>query len=193
MTRLAPATLLPPSLCKKKGFTLVEVMVALSVATMALLALLGTSVLAYKINHKARLRDNARSVLRTFADQFQRISYSREVIVDGVPVNLIRSIFLPTTSPTGLGLRWGQLSDETPTAGQSTVLQVDIGPPGSPQLATVTREVTFVNTANGAVSATRVADAAGFMISATFTVTYTITGTNSRPISQSISTVRLID
>lgn len=178
------------------AFTLIEVMVALSVATIALMALLATSFMAYKLNHKARLRDNARAVLRTFVDQFQRLSYSDDSVDadgDGVPDNLIRTIFLPTTSATGLGLRWGSLSDQTPYPGQPTTLEVDIGPPGSPQLASVTREVSFLNTGSGAASTTRVADAAGFMIRATFTVSYTISGTKDRAITQSMSTVRLID
>lgn len=176
---------------RRKGFTLVDVMVAVGIASMSLMALIGTNLLSYKINHKARLRDNARSVLRTYVDQFQRLAYSD----DSSGTNLIRSMFIPTTSgPTGLGLRWGNLSDETPNPDQPSVMEVDIGPPGSSQLARVTREVSYINPTNGEASTTRISDAAGFMIRGTFTITYTITGSrDKRPISQSISALRLID
>jgi hypothetical protein len=171
-------------------------MVAVTLSTITLFALLSTSVITYKINHKARLRDNARSVLRTYVDQFQRLAYSDEI----TGTNLIRTIFLPTVDgsgnpvPTGRGLRWGALSDETPNLYQTDVCEIDIGPPGSPQFARVTRSVMNVTPSTGASSATKVSDAAGFMLRATFTITYTITGSEGgRPISQSISTLRLID
>lgn len=171
-------------------------MVAVTISTITLLALLTTSFETYRINHKARLRDNARSVLRTYVDQFQRLAYSDET----TGTNLIRSMFLPTVDgsgnpvPTGRGLRWGALSDETPNLSQSDVLSIDIGPPGSPQMATVTRTVMNVAPSTGNATTTKVSDAAGFMLRATFTITYTLTGSEGgRPISQSISTLRLID
>jgi type II secretory pathway pseudopilin PulG len=170
---------------KSRGFTLVEVVMAVCVATMALLALLGTSITAYKINNKARLRDNARAVLRSYVDQFQRLAYSNDS-------NVVRMLFTTTSSPTGLGLRWGSLSDEINYAGAPTTLQINIGSAGSPQTATVTRSVTFVNSNTGNTSTSKVMDAAGFMLSATFTITYTPSGSSSS-ITQSMSTLRLID
>lgn len=171
------------------AFTLVDVMVALGIASMALLALLGTSFITFKINHKARLRDNARSVLRTYVDQFQRIGYSDESTGANVP----RRLFETTQSPTGQGLRWGLLSNEVPNGPLSTApLEVEIGSPGAPQRAYVTREVSYVN-ASGNASSTRVDNAAGFMIRAKFTIEYSISGTKGRPITQSVSTLRLID
>jgi type II secretory pathway pseudopilin PulG len=192
----------------RKGFTLVDVMVAVGVSSMALLALLATSVITYKINHKARLRDNTRSVLRSFVDQFQRIGYSD----DSSGTNVPRRIFEPTQSPTGQGLRWGELSNEVPNGPlNNTPLEVDIGSPGSPQLAYVTRMVSFVTREQTAdsppvffgnssltgspptITRDREPFAAGFMIRAEFTVTYTLTGTTGAPITQRASTLRLID
>ncbi len=166
--------------------TLIEVLVAAFVASVALMALLGTAFAAYKINHKARLRDNARAVLRTYVDQFERLAYSDSG-------NIVRMLFTPTSGPTGLGLRWGQLSDQINYEGAPTTLQIDIGTPGSPQTATVTREVSHVSLTSGDASSIRVADAAGFMLRATFTVTYRLGGTGQQTISQSMTSLRLID
>lgn len=171
---------------RRKAFTLVEVMIAVVVSSLALLGLLGTSFATYKINHKARLRDNARAVLRTYVDQFQRLSYSNEDQV-------VRMLFTVTSGPTGLGLRWGNLSDQINYQGAASELQVDIGPPGAPLLATVTREVKYVNLSTGSTSNTRVFDAAGFMLGATFTVSYALSTDPNSIIRQSMSTVRLID
>ncbi len=172
--------------------SLVEVMVATGVASMALLALLGTAFTAYKINQKARLRDNARAVLRTYVDQFQRLAFSSES-------GTIRQLFSETPpgadgqpQPTGKGLVWGGLSDGIPYPDEPTVLEINIGTPGSPQTAIVTREVRFVNMTTGEVAVSRIQDAAGFMMRATFTVTYTVAGTGDSPTSQSMSTLRLI-
>lgn len=166
--------------------TLVEVLVAGFVASIALMSLLATAFSAYKINHKARLRDNARAVLRTYVDQFERLAYSNSD-------NVVRMIFTPTTAPTGLGLRWGQLSDRINYEGAPSTLEIDIGTPGAPQLATVTRMVSHVTLNNGSASTTRVADAAGFMLRATFTITYRLGGSGQQSISQSMTSLRLID
>lgn len=162
-------------------------MIATLVASVALLALLGTAFMTYKINHKARLRDNARAVLRTYVDQFQRLAYANDD-------NVVRMLFNPANgNNTGLGLRWGALSDEIEYAGAPTSLTIDIGPPGSPQPATVTRNISYVNSATGASASAPVKDAAGFMLKATFTVSYKIEGTNDQAITQTMSTLRLID
>lgn len=172
---------------RREGFTLVEVMVAAAVATIALLALLGTAFISYKINHKARLRDNARAVLRTYVDQFQRLAYSTD---EGV----IRVLFSPTTGETGRGMRWGELSDEPndPTFTDDPA-KIDIGPPGSEQWAYVTREVSYVSLTDGQPITERKNDAAGFMLKATFTITYTLAGSKDQAITQNMSTLRLID
>lgn len=170
----------------RSGFTLVEVIMAVAVAAVALLALLGTAFMAYKINHKARLRDNARAVLRTYVDQFQRLAYADED-------NVVRMLFTPTSGDTGLGLRWGALSDQINYPGAPSEITVDIGPPESPQLATVVRNVSYVNPATGAPSTTPVSDAAGIMLRATFTVSYTLAGANENTITHTMSTLRLID
>jgi prepilin-type N-terminal cleavage/methylation domain-containing protein len=166
---------------RRGGFSIPEVMIAMAVATIGLFALLNTSIYAYKINHKARLRDNARTALRSFADQFQRLSYSTE---DGI----IRAMFTPTTEPTGLGLRWGKLCNEINWEGAPTVCTVDIGPPGIPVVATVTRDVTNVRAADGDTATARDADAAGFMLKATFTIRYPV---GRETVVQSLSTLKL--
>jgi prepilin-type N-terminal cleavage/methylation domain-containing protein len=173
-----------------RAFTLVEVMIATLVASVALLAVLGTAFMTYKINHKARLRDNARAVLRTYIDQFQRLAYANDAKV-------VRMLFNPAEgNDTGLGLRWGKLSDETARQiedPEPTERKIDIGPPGSPQYAFVTRNIAYVNTSTGEVSSTITKDAAGIMMRATFTITYTIAGITENRVTQSMSSARLID
>lgn len=166
---------------RRGGFSIPEVMIAMTVATIGLFALLNTSIYAYQINQKARLRDNARTVLRNFADQFQRLSYSTK---DGI----IRSMFTPTTAPTGLGLRWGKLCNEINWEGAPIACNVDIGPPGTPVMATVTREVTNVRVTDGGASVARDADAAGFMLKATFKISYPV---GRETVVQSLSTLKL--
>jgi prepilin-type N-terminal cleavage/methylation domain-containing protein len=171
----------------KRGFTLVEVMIAALVAAVALLALLGTAFMAYKINQKARLRDNARSVLRTYVDQFQRLGYATDSSVT-------RMLFTPTgsTEYTGLGLRWGQLSDEANYVGAPTTLNVDIGSPGSPVIATVTRNVSFVTSSTGNGGSSPSNDGIGILLRADFRITYSLAGANQNSITQSISTLRFV-
>jgi prepilin-type N-terminal cleavage/methylation domain-containing protein len=55
---------------RKNGFTLVEVMVATTLLTMVGLGILSVLVGAYRVAAKARYRDQARYVIKSFADQF---------------------------------------------------------------------------------------------------------------------------
>ncbi len=180
---------------RRKGFTLVDVMIAVGVASIMLLALFGTSFLTYKINHKARLRDNARAVLRTFVDQFQRLSYSDEETGSNQP----REIFITTTgsnstvsAPTSSGLEWGKLNTFKPDGTVKPPCIVNIGTPDAPQLATVTRDVWWIEPSTGNATASKSVEAAGFMLKGRFTITYTLTGTTGRSISQSMTTLRLV-
>lgn len=179
----------------RNGFTLVDVMVAVAISTVVLLALLATTFTTYKINHKARLRDNARSVLRTYIDQFQRLSYSD----DTSGINQVREIFIPTTTsngtisvPTGSGLKWGALCTDLPDPDLPTVCAVPIGPPESPVTGYVTRDVRWINPSTGNTTASKISDAAGFMLRGTFTITYSLPGTSGAPIRQSVTTLRLV-
>lgn len=184
-----------------RGFTLIEVMTGLLVSTMALLALIGTAFIAYEINHKARLRDNARAVLRTFTDQFQRISPSENVDMgDGTFRNTVREFFkiTPAGTQSGSGLVWGSLSTSANTNDEAipddSPLEINIGPPGSVQFAYVTRQIRYVNPATGAESDTVIRGGSGFMLKGTFTITYSLSSSrNKREIKQSMSALRLVD
>jgi type II secretory pathway pseudopilin PulG len=172
---------------RKQGMTLVEVMVTMLVTVSVILALFATILTAYQLNHKARLRDNARAVLRTYVDQFQRLAYSDED-------NVIRMLFQTTTEETGHGLFWGGLSDKIDYVGAPTTLEINIGSPGAEQRATVTRRVSFIDSNTGNPSTARITDAAGFILMAEFKVSYSIGRPGSaNEISQSMSTLRLID
>ena len=170
------------------------------VSAIALLGLIGTALTAYEINHKARLRDNARAVLRTFIDQFQRIDMSSNIeLADGSEQNTIRDFFTitPAGTHTGHGLKWGELSDFANIDDEAVIddspLEINIGPPESVQNAYVTRQVRYVDAATGNESETQIRGGSGFMLKATFTVTYVPSSRSKREIKQSMSTLRLID
>lgn len=160
-------------------------MITAVVAAMALLGLLGVSFTAYQINHKARLRDNARAVLRSYVDQFQQLSYSTKD-------DITRVLFVPTGSPTGLGLIPTNegFSDLIDDPDLPTNLEVDIGPLGTSVTATVTRDVQYV--AGGSDSVARSANSAGFMLRATFEISYTVPTSPGTPIKHSVTVLRLV-
>lgn len=173
---------------RRGGLTLVEVMVAAAVAAMALVVLIGTLIVAYRVNHSARLRDNARAVLRTYADQFQRLGYAYDHDFNDSTPPVQRVIFTETIAPTGLGLRWGALSDQIYLPGAPETLTVNLGSATSPTMATITRAVSYVNL-GGNSALIKGDDPAGFMLQATFFISYIV---NGRTITGELSILRLI-
>ena len=59
-----------PADAARGGFTLVEVMISTLLLTLIGIALLSVLVGAYQVSAKARYRDRARFVIKSFADQF---------------------------------------------------------------------------------------------------------------------------
>jgi len=70
----------PNALCRgprhARGFTLVEVMMAAIVLSFAAVGIFATLNKAYEFSALSRYRDDARGVLRAYADQFQRMASS---------------------------------------------------------------------------------------------------------------------
>jgi len=185
----------------RRGFTLVEVMVAATIVAAAALGIYAMLIKSYQVMALGRCRDQARAVLRTYADQFLRLQTTKNirpntVPVPGAPGTFVTAgvytlhLFVPTLAPTGQGLVWGRLNDDTtgiPSADVAS-LPITLGPPGSSTPATLTRNVTPLTLA-GEPSLTRVIGAAGYMVTGTFTVTYSLIG---KSYSESITVVRAV-
>ena len=169
----------------RRGFTLVETMVAATIFIMVTLGVYSMLIKSYQLIALTRVRDDARAVLRTFADQFERLSTTEEV--DGVSRQ--RWLFLPSGGPTGRGLVWGALSDENTSVYAEEVpsLPLVLGGESHAVDATLTRDVRYVDASSGADAASREIEAAGYMLSATFTINYTMGG---KDYTQSLTVVR---
>jgi prepilin-type N-terminal cleavage/methylation domain-containing protein len=174
------------------GFTLVEVMMAAVVFVMAAVGLYDILLKAYQVSTLARYRDDARAVLRTYADQFERLGTSDDA------TNYRRELFV-TSAETGRGLRhWdatqstvyglsNEPSNASPFANDAAYLEVTLGGANNPILARVTRGVVAINPGPGTVATSPPtppgsADplgidpnyAAGNLWLGTFTITYTV-------------------
>lgn len=161
-------------------------MVGTTVFVMVSLGVYAMLIKAYQLESLARCRDDARGVLRTYADQFERLQTTKTV--DNVTYN--RWLFNPSNGATGRGLKWGELSDaNTSTAAEEVeYLLVTIGGDNHPTSAKVTRDVRYVNATTGATTTDKSIQAAGFMLQATFSITFT-SGQNT--YSQSLTVMRL--
>jgi hypothetical protein len=93
-------------------------MVAAGIFVMAALGLYTILIRSYQLNALARYRDDARGVLRTYADQFLRLQTADKDPISG---NIFtRKLFMTTSANTGEGFRYwysttalgGSLSNE---------------------------------------------------------------------------------
>ena len=103
-----------------------------------------------------------------------------------------RWLFYPEGGPSGRGLVWGGLSDsnvfDTPLAAVAG-LNVSLGQATHPIPAVVTRDVTFVNAADGTDASTQSIQAAGYMMKGVFSISYTV---NATKYTQSITVLRAV-
>ncbi len=175
-----------PARRRRRGFTLVEAMVATTVFTMVTLGVYSMLIRSYQLAALTRCRDDARGVLRTYADQFERLQTTE--LVGSTTYN--RWLFNPTNGASGRGLKWGVLSDDnTSTAAEDVAsLAITLGGTGHPTDATITRDVRYVNASSGATTTTQSIQAAGFMLQGTFTINFT---RNGKSYSQSLTVLRV--
>ncbi|MEI7552129.1 MAG: prepilin-type N-terminal cleavage/methylation domain-containing protein [Verrucomicrobiota bacterium] len=170
----------------QQGMTLVEAMMATMVFTLGMLGVYMMLIKSYEMVALCRHRDNARAVLLSYCDQFQRLRTT-----DGS--GTLGFMFQTASAPTSFGLSWtdagnttvSNYTDTSDTGGLAVTLG-DSASSGIP--ARVFREVhpllmTDGSIVNGSPSYT----AAGYMLQATFTVTYQIKG---RPLTQSLTVAR---
>lgn len=169
-----------------RGFTLVEAMVASTLFVMVTLGVYSMLIKSYQLTSLTRCRDDARGVLRTYADQFQRLATTE--LVGSTTYN--RWLFNPTNGASGRGLKWGELSDDSTYTSAEDVasIAITLGASGNATPATLTRDVRYVNPTTGATTTTQSIQAAGFMLQGTFTINFTRNGKN---YSQSLTVLRL--
>ena len=169
-----------------RGMTLVEAMMATMIFTLGMLGVYMMLVKSYEMVTLCRHRDNARAVLLSYADQFQRLKTTDAS-------NNLLFFFRTDPSPTSFGLSWtdaanvtvSNLTDTTDRAGLPITLG-DTASSGTP--ARVFRSVMPINMADGTtLSGSPSYTAAGYMMQGTFTVTYQVKG---RTLSQSITVAR---
>ena len=170
---------------KLGGFTLIEAMMSTMVFTLVALGVYTMLIKSYQMIALSRCRDEARAVLRTYADQFERLQTTEKVGT----TNYNRWLFNPTNGPSGRGLSWGSLSDTNTSVAAPDVpnIAITLGVGGQATQATLTRDVRYVNATSGATSGSLQIDAAGFMLMATFAINYSISGRN---FTQSLTVVR---
>ncbi len=176
-----------PKSRRKSGFSLLEAMMSMVIFSMCSLGFFQALIKGYQLTALARVHDNARAALRGYVDQFQRLSIRVPTAGNPDPGEPL-ALFTVTGSPTGNGLRgWGQISDALYNEAQPSTVYIQIGPQDTPINAQITRQVSFLNPATGETSGTDGLLAAGYLLQATFTITYT---TQGRTYSKSITTMR---
>ncbi len=174
----------------RRGATLVEALIGVVVFAMTMLGVYAGLVQSYKLEALCRYRDNARAILRTYVDQFQRLQTTVEY---GDQVYK-RWLFMPTDA-TGKGLKsWEEgLSDDdnyTVVDPPSVPLQITLGSGDYALPAQLTREVHFIHPTTGATSETIVIEATGYLISATFRITFTFDGEEREEAISVLRTVK---
>jgi hypothetical protein len=169
----------------ERGMTLAEAMIATFTFTVGILGLYSILIHSYYTESLARYRDNARAVLATFADQFERLQ-----MIDPATGNQ-RYIFDTTqAAPNSNGLRWVDANGVIYTNNPGTSLNIKIGNAGSSQIdAYVSEWVKNLDPTGVAAPSVGqgVNSAAGRIIEATFTITYTVKGVTQ---TQSLAVTR---
>ncbi len=173
------------------AFTLVEAMVSTVIFTMCMLGVYTIEVRSYNISALTRYRDNARAILQSYADQFERLQTTDTSGYTVWLFNTTNGVY------TGEGLLWDdntgtpQLSDESTNiaaATPSSGLSITLGSSSSTIPATVTRLVEQISPTTGSSSSAPYT-AAGYLLRATFSISFTVSG---YPYTQSMTVLRAV-
>lgn len=179
----------------RRGFTLVEAMVATMVFFMVILGVYSAITKAYQISQLTRYNDQARAVLLSYIDQFQRLETADN--------NLVRPFFTPALH-TGSGMdNLNRLNDSpaiagtvvTDTSGAYVEVTLGDGSGVSPITARVTRSIYPMDVATGALLATTTATTTyykqpGYSLVGIFSISYTLP--SGKTYTQRLSTSRSI-
>ena len=169
------------------GFTLAETMMATLIFSVGILGVYAMMLKSYELVTLARHRDNSRAMLESFSDQFLRLQTTDQDPFTGQTIT--RPLFVTTSTPTGVGLNWTDASGNL-VSGNAAGLAVTLGESASSRVpAVVTRSVTNLDNGTGATAGSVTATAAGWLLQATFTITYQIKGS---PQTQSYIVARSV-
>jgi prepilin-type N-terminal cleavage/methylation domain-containing protein len=171
----------------RRGFTLVEVMVATVLLSMIILGILEVLIGSYRVAAKARYRDHARYVIKSMADQFLT-----QQAFDGNGNAL--TLFTPTVdglgaaTPLGTGMTWTNTDGTTGSLSTDSLglyYYVKLGDnSGAPITATVTRMVQYIYPQIGGAETLVTQNApAGYMLQADFTISYQFQGVQMPPFT----------
>jgi len=171
------------------GFTLVEAMVATVIFSMVMLGVYGCIIKAYQLSLITRYNDQARSILLSYVDQFERLD---TVTVDGTHV---RKFFTPAAT-TGVGVNWPALSNDDDPPGQAAFLSITLG--DGAITAKITREVKAVEASSGALlpyvgkdHRSTYLKSPGYMLIGIFTLSYMMPS-SGKPYSPRLAAVRAV-
>jgi Tfp pilus assembly protein PilV len=157
-------------------------MVATVLLSLIAVSLLSVLVNAYRVGAKARYRDHARYVIKSFAEQFMT-----QVTTDSSQNGAIYTLFQPTVNTVtgaamakGTGMTWtnsdgspGILSGD-PQQSYMTVMLADST--GNAIPAQLTRQVAYLYTSTGVTTLVNQNSAAGTLLQGTFSITYSYLG-----------------
>jgi prepilin-type N-terminal cleavage/methylation domain-containing protein len=180
----------------RKGFTLVEVMVATVLLSMMILGILQVLIGSYRVAAKARYSDHARYIIKSMADQFLT---QQTFDQNGGTFTL----FQPTVdgggnlTPLGTGLSWTNTDGSPGTlSGDSLGLYfyVKLGDnSGAPITATVTRTVQYLYPyPSGQPTLVTQAQPAGYLLQAIFSISFPFPASSTTTLTQNITVVRSV-
>ena len=175
----------------RRGFTLVEVMVATVLLSMIILAILSVLIGAYRVAAKARYNDHARYIIKSLSDQFLT---QQTTDTSGNTLPMFQLTTDPNTGnqkPMGTGISW------TNSDGSSGVLASDSSyytvklddSTGAPINAKVTRSVWYLYDSTGQTTLLVQNKSAGYMLEGDFSISYPLFGGTMK---QSISNIRAV-
>jgi type II secretory pathway pseudopilin PulG len=162
----------------RRGFTLVETMIATVLLSMIILSILAVLIGSYRVAAKARYNDHARYVIKSLADQFLT-QQTTDTFGNTLPL-------FQDTNATGTGMTWTNYdgSQETGTVSGLTVILGDNT--GAPIAANVTRTVWYLNASDGTVTSVPQNGAAGYMLRGDFTISFPFQGVTLPPLTVSV-------
>jgi type II secretory pathway pseudopilin PulG len=178
---------------RRGGFTLVEVMVATVLLTLMILGILQVLIGAYRVAAKARYRDHARCVIKSFADQFLTQDTADS---SGNTLTMFKTTVDSSgnATPLGTGLTWTNADGSAGTLSIDAIgayFYVKLGDTtGAPITATVTRQVSYIYPGSGQTTLVTQSEPAGYLLEGDFTINYNFLGQAMPP--QTIVAVRAV-
>ncbi len=164
-------------------------MVATVVFSMVMLGVYGCIIKAYQLSQITRYNDQARSILLSYVDQFERLD---TVTASG---SNVRPLFTPAPA-NGVGINWPALSNDDSSSSQAAFLSVPLN--DGAITAKITREVKAVEASSGSLLPYIGSDhrstylkSPGYMLMGIFTITYTLPS-SGKIYSQRLAAIRAV-